>query len=368
MAVRLCHGSWWVDFRFNRDRYRKRSPESSKAGALAYEALLRQKLARGEQLDNVKAKTAEQTFAEFSKEWMRTYVCTNNKPSEQLTKKLTLKNHLVPFFGTLPLSKIGTTQVEQYKAQKLREKFSAKTVNNHLTIIAKCLRTAADWGRLEHCPQFKHLKTVSQRLDFLSPDESNRLITYSNYPMWSEMAFLALRTGMRLGELFGLEWQDVDFQRRQLTVQRSIVRGIVGTPKNGRVRHIPLTDDVCRALYELRKPSGLVFSWNGGQPLGQSMAANAIRQMCKRAGIRQISWHILRHTFASQLASRGVPLPAIKELLGHTTIAMTMRYAHLSPSTLRDAVAVLERPEMIDTNNFGQQAVNIAKLVEKIAL
>jgi integrase len=364
MSVRKIGKTWWVDFRFNRERYRSRSPENSRAGALNYEVVMRQKLARGESLS--KPKHTEEIFSEFVIEWTKTYVLTNNKPSEQRMKMFTMKNHLNPFFGRLSLAKISSTLVEQYKAQKLSEGLSPKTINNHLTILAKCLHTARDWGRVENCPTIKHLKTTSQRLDFLSPTESQQLIEHASYPMWQEMVFLALRTGLRMGELFGLEWQDIDFQRRQLTVQRSIVRGIIGTPKNGKVRYIPLTEDVCRALYELRKPSGLIFAREDGSPLSHRMAANAIRQMCKRAGIRSVSWHILRHTFASQLASRGVPLPAIKDLLGHSTITMTMRYAHLAPSTLRDAVNVLEHQELPQNYILGQMAVNGISYVEKI--
>ncbi|MCX6714768.1 MAG: site-specific integrase [Candidatus Uhrbacteria bacterium] len=327
-----------------------------RAGAASYELVLRQRLARGEPV--LMSEQAEQSFSEFAAEWFRTYVQTNNKPSEQRTKMLNLKNHLLPFFGRLPLKKISSSLVEQYKAKKLSENLSPKTVNNHLVVLSKCLHTAKDWGHVNDCPTIKHLKTVSQRLDFLSPIESQQLIENASYPMWQEMVFLALRTGMRLGELFGLEWQDIDFPRRLLTVQRSIVQGIVGTPKNGKTRHIPLTTDVCRALFEMRQPAGLVFARPDGSPLSHIMAQNAIRQVCKRADVRRVSWHILRHTFASQLATRGVPLTAIKELLGHSSITMTMRYAHLAPSTLRDAVNVLENQKSPEKESLGQPVGN----------
>src|SRR3989339_2289793 len=322
MSVRKMGRSWWIDFRFNRARYRRKSPENSRAGALNYEILVRQKLARGESLETIPEVKA-QTFAEFASEWMKVYVRTNNKRSEQRAKMFTMKNHLISFFGRLPLEKIDSTLVEQYKSQKISEHLSPKTINNHLTVLAKCLNTARDWGRIEKSLVVKHLKTTSQRLDFLSPTESQQLIEQAEYPMWGEMVFLALRTGLRIGELIGLEWQDVDFKHQQLTVQHSVVNGIVGTPKNGKVRHLPLTEDVCKALYELRKPKGRVFVHPDGLSLSHSMARRAIQRMCKQAGVRKISWHILRHTFASQLVSRGVPLTAVKELLGHSTITMT---------------------------------------------
>ena len=365
MPVRKIRKSWWVDFRFARDRIRKMSPDNSKAGAEAYEAVLRQRLSKGEPLTGANPFSSKLLFKNFAKEWVETYVKTNNKPSEQKTKGLILNNHLIPFFGDKELKDIKMSSVEQYKTYKL-QKLSPKTINNHLAVLSKCLRTAMDWGQLEACPQTKLLKTNSQRLDFLTPIESRQLVQNCHEPMWREMILVALRTGMRLGELFGLDWQDIDFKRKIITVRRSIVDGIVGTPKNNKSRYIPITDEVCRALYDDRRVSGLVFSRKGGLPLSRSLAGNAIIKICKKSGVKRISWHILRHTFASQLATEGVPIPVIKELMGHSSIVMTMRYAHLSYSALSDSVAVLEEAENREMENFGQQVVNAEQLFGKI--
>ena len=78
--------------------------------------------------------------------------------------------------------------------------------------------------------------------------------------------------------------------------------------------------------------------------LGHGELAKPLWRACRRAGLRRVGWHILRHTFASHLVMRGVPLKAVQELLGHTTIQMTMRYSHLAPEIGRQAVAVLEQP------------------------
>ncbi|GGI29830.1 hypothetical protein GCM10010987_56420 [Bradyrhizobium guangdongense] len=83
----------------------------------------------------------------------------------------------------------------------------------------------------------------------------------------------------------------------------------------------------------------------------------AIRRLCKRAEFRIIGWHTLRHTFASHLAIRGVPLPVIKELMGHASITTTMRYAHVAPSALRTAIEILN-PKMLTVADFGQPAGN----------
>ena len=358
MATRKIRNTWWVDFRFRRDRHRRRSPENSRAGAAAYETSLRQRLSKGEDISQTASKPQELTFRAFSAQWEQMYVATNNKPSEQRTKAFVLRKHLVPWFGEFVLAKVSSAQIELYKVSKLKGGLSAKSVNNHLIVLSKCLRTAVEWELLDKCPKVGNLKTISQRLEFLSPAESKRLIDAGTEPQWGEMTLLALRTGMRLGELFGLEWQDIDFQRKVISVQRSIVCGIVGTPKNHRTRHIPFTDEVGRVLFERRRATGLLFHRPDGSALSHHMAYDALHRVCDRAGIRRVSWHVMRHTFASQLACEGVPIPAIKELLGHSSIVMTMRYAHLSPSTLRDAVATLEKAQDREMNILGQQAVN----------
>src|SRR6266545_2229278 len=100
MAVRIIKQSWWVDFRFNHARYRKRSPENSRAGALAYEATLRHKLARGESVEQTPdIASQQQAFEQFAWQWFEEYAVSNNKPSEQRNKRIILRSSLVPFFG-----------------------------------------------------------------------------------------------------------------------------------------------------------------------------------------------------------------------------------------------------------------------------
>src|SRR5947208_1589798 len=121
MSVRMIKKSWWIDFRFDHTRYRKRGPENSRAGALAYEATLRQKLARGESIDRVTNTTEqEQTFEQFAWKWFEEYVVPNNKYSEQRIKKYTLSGALIPFFGKLLVEEITSHHIEQYKAQRIK--------------------------------------------------------------------------------------------------------------------------------------------------------------------------------------------------------------------------------------------------------
>lgn len=341
MSTRRIRNWWWVDVRVNGSRHRVRCPVNNQTSARQYEHLLRQRLMMGEPLKPVQVPV--QRFDGFSREWLATYVATNNKPSEQVTKRVILERHLIPFFGERALPDCTKALIERYKATKLAEKLAPKTINNHLAILLKCLRSAADDGHLETLPRAKFLAFESGRIDFLSRDEATALASSACEPMWGEMAILALRTGMRMGELFGLEWDAIDFDRAVVAIRRSIVNGIASTPKSGKSRHVPLTEDVLRLLAARRKRRGLVFHRPDGRPFSHRMAANAIRRLCKRAGIRQVSWHILRHTFASHLVTAGVPIRAVQVLLGHSSVAMTERYSHLAPSTFRDARMVLEQ-------------------------
>ena len=357
MSTRKIRNSWWVDFRCEGLRYRRRSPENSQPGAKAYELLLRQRIARGEPLNGHEEDQGPPipTFEEFSGKWYKTYVLTNNKPSGQDSKRGTLRAHLVPFFGRMKLPEITSLDIEHFKAAKLESGLLPQTVNNHLTILGKCLRCAEEWGELQHVPKMKHLKVPPQKFDFFSREESAKLLGATDDPRSYALVLLALRTGLRVSELLGLEWVDIDLDRQLLSLRRSIVRGVVTSPKNNRERHVPLTPQLCDALKVIQKPTGPLFCDKDGVPLTYFKLKSALKKLCNKAGLRIIGWHKLRHTFASQLVAAGVSLKATQDLLGHSSISMTLRYAHLAPSALRSAVELLENPQ---AQNIGQQVVN----------
>ncbi len=180
--------------------------------------------------------------------------------------------------------------------------------------------------------------------DFLDFDEAGRLLDASEpEPGWHAMILLGMRTGMRQGELLALRWEDVDLVARRLLVRQAYVRGVIGTPKNGKGRVIPLSRDAIITLKAHRHLRGeYVFCQEDGSLLTKGMCKHPLWRACRRASLRRIGWHCLRHTFASHLAMRGKPLKVIQELLGHSTIEMTMRYAHLAPVVHQDAVDALD--------------------------
>lgn len=361
MTARLIKNSWWVDFSIDGTRYRKRSPENSRTGALAYEATLRHKLARGEGLYEraSDANARNQIFEQFAWTWFKEYVQSNNKYSEQRAKRYVLQASLIPFFGRMRIDQIGVQHIERYKARALREGAGPKTVNNRLTILRKCLTTAYDWLALDgQPPKIVWLKCPPPQTDHLTPDECALLLSHADGVV-RELVLTALRTGMRQGELKGLQWPSIDWENRSLTVRHSRCdyTQSLGSPKSNRERHIPLDEEVRELLSRRKASSGYVFLDGDGKPFDHKRLNRRLTTLCKRAGLRKIGWHALRHTFASHLVTKGVPINAVQTLMGHSNVTVTMRYAHLAPSTLRTAIDLL-RPEPAIGGNFGQPAGN----------
>jgi integrase len=358
MAVRKLKNSWWVDITIDHRRYRKRSPENSKVGAQAFEAVLRQKLAREGDLKSSRTEGTP-TFERFAWQWFNDYVRPNNKHSEQLAKKYILASSLIPFFGQMSIEQIRAHDVERYKAAQIQQGFTNKTIRNRLTVLNKCLATAYEWLELAGAPpKIKWPQSAAPEFDYLSADECELLLSHASGVM-SEMILVALRTGMRQGELRALQWSSLNWLTRTIAVRhsRDDYRGVLVPPKNNRTRHIPLDIDVYATLYRRRKETGYVFLAQDGRPFNNCRLNRAISKLCKEATFRRIGWHTLRHTFASHLAMRGVPMPAIKELLGHASITTTMRYAHVAPSTLRAAIDMLNPKTMVGTE-LGHPAGN----------
>ena len=284
-----------------------------------------------------------------------------NKPSSLDSKDMFLRIHILPRLGHLRLDEVTYAVIEDLKvalaatpiANVTRKKngepgkpvartLSRKSINNCLTVLRRMLSIAKKRGLITAVPEIEWFREPPPEFDFFTFDEADRLIAAAPRE-WKAMITVALRTGLRLGELMALRWQDVDLIAGRLVVRQNVVKGIVGTPKSGKPREVPLSDEALAALHGHRHERGpLVFCDHGGRTLRVPKTRYAMEKACKQAGLRPVGWHVLRHTFASHLAMRGAPLKAIQELLGHATIQMTMRYAHLSPDVARDAVRLLD--------------------------
>lgn len=295
------------------------------------------------------------TVAAFTPVYL-TIARANNKPSSVLAKERALNAYILPRLGALRLDEVTYAVIEDFKLSLLATPVRSgkprkrtgprtmlpKTVNNVLTILRRLLSIAKKRELIVKVPDIDWHRAPPPEPDFLSFEESQRLIETAQ-PEWRTMILVALRTGLRMGELLALRWQDVDLDLGQIHVRQNAVHGIIGTPKSGIARRVPLSDDARATLASHRhQRSAFVFCNASGGMQTAKVAGAAIGRAFKQAALPYSGWHILRHSFASHLVMRGVALKAVQELLGHSTIQMTMRYAHLAPEVVRDAVQRLD--------------------------
>lgn len=293
-----------------------------------------------------------QTLRQFFPRFMAEYVVGENKPSEQESKTDIFENHLLPFFGDIQLTEIKSADIDKFKAEQLTKitvrgkPLSKKTVNNQLTVLRKALAQARDWEILPEIPVVRfYRKLPPPPFDFLTFDEAERLLAAAkSEPVWHAMLLVALKTGLRRGELRALRWSDVDFDRRIVHVRQSLRRQTLGLPKGGRAREVEMSDDVKTVLLAHHHDRCIyVFCREDGEHFTEGDTRAPLERIRKRAGLRHMMWHVCRHTFCSHLVMRGIPLRVVQLLAGHTSYKVTERYAHLSPEIRGQAVRVLDR-------------------------
>jgi site-specific recombinase XerD len=188
-----------------------------------------------------------------------------NKPSEVASKEMVLRMHLKPALGGLRLDAIGFAVVQDYVAARLAGELSKKTINNHLTVLRRSLVVAKKRGLIATVPEIEWLRAPKPDLDFLDFEEAERLVKAADGE-WVTMMLVALRTGLRLGELLALRWDDVDLVKGQVHVRRSVTRGVITEPKSNRARVVPLSEETRRALKAHRHLRGeLVFCTTAGR-------------------------------------------------------------------------------------------------------
>jgi integrase len=339
--------AWLVDIVFThpdgrKERVKRFSPVKTRRGAEQYERDIRQSLLTGT-FGKEHTEKKVPTLREYEEQFL-VWSRNNNKPSQVHANRLTLKNHLIPAFGSFKLDQIALMDVERYKAKKLGEGLSPKTVNNHLAMLRKALNLACEIGLITHVPRFKLFRTTRDKVEFLEFEEVARFLDAAP-DLWKPMLAIAVKTGLRIGELLALKWEDIDLKASRLFVRRNLWQEIEGTPKGGQAREVPLSAEavqVLRAHFHMR--CDYVFDLDG-ERRSHSMCKDIVPRVCRRAGLaKRLTWHHLRHTFASHLVMKGVPLAAVREYLGHADIQTTMIYAHLSPTAKREWIQVLDQP------------------------
>ena len=208
------------------------------------------------------------------------------------------------------------------------------TVNRDLSVLRHILYWAVDEQLIESNPlaRMKMARERRTRRQILSIAEEQLLLAAAS-PHLRAMIVAALDTGMRRGEITGQRWEDIDFSRRLLFVTRS------KTPE-GESREIPLTSRLCHWLTESRKGQGIIFDYNG-EPV--RIIKTAWRATLRRAGVRHVRFHDLRHTFNTRLMEAGVMQEVRMALMGHSSgTKVHATYTHIELPVKRDAIRKLE--------------------------
>jgi len=229
-------------------------------------------------------------------------------------------------FGNRPLGQITRAEIEAWRRERMSICRPA-TINRDLSRLRHMLNIAVEWELLEESPMkgMKFLRENNARTRYLSLEECQRLIASCIAPHIRALVTVALHSGMRLGEILNLRRHDLDFASGFILVRDS---------KNGESRHVPM-DATLFALfraYPHRPSTDLVFSSSSGGHIVD--VRTGFQNACKRAGLIDLHFHDLRHTFASQFVMAGGNLFILKSVLGHKNITMTQRYAHLAPTYL----------------------------------
>jgi integrase len=245
------------------------------------------------------------------------------------------------------LSKITPEFLEDFKLARAM-KVEKSTVNHDLKILGIIFNRAVKQNLIKKNPakEVERFKVEQKEVRFFSLEEIQKILESCSERMYPAYMIL-FHTGVRKGELLELEWDDVDFERRIIKIGPKDG----WSPKGKRPREIPINDELIEVLLEQRRGSkgSYVLEKNGSNRYDRTLWED-IKKLTKELGIKDANIHTFRHTFASYMIMNGVDIVTVKELLGHSDITTTMRYAHLMPNHKMWAVNKLKSITRIGTN------------------
>jgi integrase len=348
-------GRWWEDV-IGSDGSRERVRRSEILGAVAEISTRRQ--ARKLLSDRLRPINAGEyrpqatwTLQSFIQDrWLPEVLPTLKYSSKQHYEYIT-NHHLLPVFGDVQLRLISRDVVQSFLFAKLKSGLSWKTVKHVRTTLGTILQAAVMQDLIFDNPvrktRFPRRGHVEEKAP-ISPEKLRALLAVLPEPSCSLVWLLAL-TGLRIGELLALRWQDVDFVTGVLRVCQSVYEGHFDEPKSRRGRRVIPMSAKCREVLESRKPaeveaSALVFATRNGTPLSRrNLLSRELKPACEKVGLKGANWHWLRHAFATLLDAVGTPLGTVQALLGHSSSEITREvYLHSIPADARSAVEKVE--------------------------
>jgi integrase len=318
-------GVWWIRYRDQGQLHREKV--GRRQDAIDLYKLRKAELLRGRKLPP-NLRQAEVRFKELAEAALK---YSENHHGDKRNVKSRI-GQILPEFAERIASEIKPADIDGWIAEHTA---TAGTANRYRAVFSLIYREAVRNGRTSTNPArlVRQRKESSGRIRYLLDEEEDRLCKWilKLFPEHMPELTIAVGTGMRKSEQYGLIWERVDFKRKEVHLQKT---------KNGEARDVPMSAAVIAAFLRLKQPNARpadrVFTI-----LDSRKWFEAARE---RAGLGDFHWHDCRHTFCSRLAMAGVPLKTIQALAGHKTIAITARYAHLAPNTLHAAVELIRVP------------------------
>ena len=262
----------------------------------------------------------------------------SQSPKTYRLYELTLRQYL-NHTGDIDIEEISPRQIESFKVLRSKQ-VSASTVNMQLRSLRAFFNRFVKWELLQRNParQVDLIKVPESLPAYLTPEQLTQLLEGISDQWLARIVLFGFMTGLRLGEILNLTWDDIDIQNRTALIRSSLSYQV----KAGKIRTLPLNDEATQVLRSLPSRIGLVFKGKHGQRANPNYVSAKFREAIRKSNLdRRLHFHSLRHSFASALVKNGVSLFQVQRLLGHSTPRITMVYAHLQSSEMHDVVNLI---------------------------
>ena len=302
---------------------------------------------------------SNQTVSGYMTRWLEDFAKGTIAPRTYHNYRLQIREHIVPAFGTMKLSKLDTPNIQALYTAKLRDGLKPSSVRYIHAVLHCALKKAVELRLISRNPtaSARPPKIRQEEITPLDAHQARLLLEAAKHDRFECLYILSLTCGLRMGESLGLKWSDIDLDAGTLRVHRQVQRirdggGLVfSEPKNASRRTIDLPQRALEALRSQRKEqakeklratdygdSGLVFATSKGTPHdSQNIVNRYFKPLLKRAELPYIRWHDLRHTYATLLLARGTHPTYVQKSLGHASVQLTLdRYSHWMPSMGRN--------------------------------
>lgn len=365
-----------------RERYTREFENKTAAQEWARERI--GKLVRGEAAANERADAVPTLEDFYEKEFKPVHFARGGrggkplKPSRIADYRSIWKVHLLPRFGDTRIDAFEKQEIERFAAELATDTSEdpprprkQKTINEILTILGTILRKAHEWKKIEP-PKIPIGQVEQEEIDYWTFEQFERLAAEAKRrgKYHYAVVMLGARAGLRAGEILSLRWDDIDFDRGQLCIRKATWREHENAPKSNKRRYVTMPSELAEALRDLPDVGARVIR----APRVKQATIETLRsyihaceigaELKGRGDEEKGQVHKLRHTYGAHLAMRGVPLLVIQAVMGHASYRTTLRYAHLAPRALHDAVlaAFGQQPAIVDPRS-GKLLESHEKLV-----